>query len=63
MNPTLVTYADAMLALHGFDLTPEAREAVLRNVALSASIAAVFLDHDLGPEDEMAPVFRPVSAP
>ena len=38
-------------------------EAVLRNIELSASIAAVFLDHDLGPEDEMAPVFRPVSAP
>lgn len=33
-------YVDAALALHGFDLTPAAREAVLQNFERSAAIAA-----------------------
>ena len=56
-------YVDAALALHGFDLTPAARAAVLQNFERSAAIAAAFLDLPLGPEDEMAPVFTPVSEP
>ncbi len=63
MNPTLVAYADAALALQGFTLTDTARASVLKNFELSASIAAVFLDVPLSAEDEMAPVFCPVGTP
>jgi ABC-type dipeptide/oligopeptide/nickel transport system ATPase component len=38
-------------------------EAVLQNFERSAAIAAAFLDWPLGPEDEMAPVFTPVTEP
>ena len=37
--------------------------AVLQNFERSAAIAAAFLDWPLGPEDEMAPVFTPVTEP
>ena len=55
----LIRYADASLALHGFALSAETREAVIANLRLSASIARQFLDIPLGPEDEQAPVFTP----
>jgi hypothetical protein len=36
---------------------------VLRQFTLGATIAAGFLEVPLGPEDEMAPVFTPVTRP
>ncbi|MBU6272921.1 MAG: DUF4089 domain-containing protein [Betaproteobacteria bacterium] len=54
-------YVDAALALHGYQLSEAARAEVLRQFTLGATIAAGFLDLPLGPEDEMAPVFTPVS--
>ena len=57
----LSRYVDAALALHGYALSEATRAEVLRQFTLGASIAAGFLDLPLGPEDEMAPVFTPVS--
>ena len=62
MNPTdLEAYVDAALALHGYRLSDAARTGVLTQFTLGASIASAFLDLPLGPEDEMAPVFTPVT--
>lgn len=64
MNPTeLETYVDAALALHGYRLDATARAEVIRQFTLGATIAAGFLEVPLGPEDEMAPVFTPVTRP
>lgn len=63
MKSDTSAYVDAALALHGFDLSPAAREAVRQNFERSAAIAAAFLDWPLSPEDEMAPVFTPVTEP
>ena len=63
MNSALHAYVDAALALHRFELSEDARTAVHQNFERSAAIAAAFLDLPLSTEDEMAPVFVPVSAP
>jgi len=64
MNPAeLESYVDAALALHGFRLNETTRAEVLRQFTLGATIANGFLALPLGPEDEMAPVFTPVSHP
>jgi hypothetical protein len=64
MNPPdLAAYVDAALAMHGLRLSEPARDEVLKQFTLGATIAAGFLDLPLGPEDEMAPVFTPVSRP
>jgi hypothetical protein len=62
VNPAdIPRYLDAALALHGYQLSEATRDEVLRQFTLGATIAAGFLDLPLGPEDEMAPVFTPVS--
>jgi hypothetical protein len=64
MNPPdIAAYVDAALALHGYRLSESTRDEVLRQFTLGATIAAGFLEVPLGPEDEMAPVFTPVTRP
>ena len=52
-------FVDATLALQGYELSEEARQAVIQNFQFIASIVQPLLEMELGSELEMAPVFRP----
>jgi Protein of unknown function (DUF4089) len=54
---------DANAAALGLHIAPEHRPGVLHYFALAASMAELVGAHDLGTDDEPAPVFMPVSPP
>ena len=52
-------FVDASLALQGYELSEEARQAVIQNFQFIELIARSLMETELDPELEMAPVFRP----
>ena len=56
-------HVDATAALIGLPIGPEYRAGVLRYFGIAAAMADLVMQHQLGVEDEPAPVFTPVSPP
>ncbi|MFY9509566.1 MAG: DUF4089 domain-containing protein [Rubrivivax sp.] len=54
-------HVEASAALIGLDIPAEYRAGVLRYFGIAAGLAALVMQHPLGPEDEPAPVFEPVA--
>ncbi len=51
-------FVDAASALEGLPIAPAYRPGVIRNIMLLTRMAGLVLEHELGPADEPAPVFR-----
>jgi hypothetical protein len=62
IDPTLKTYVDASLALHGYELTDAQRAGVYFNFQLAANIAKGFLGVPLSVADESIAVYVPHGA-
>jgi hypothetical protein len=54
-------YVDAAAALIGLPIPPENLEGVRRYYGIAAQMAALVMQHPLGPEDEAAAIFVPVA--
>ncbi len=59
IDPTLKTYVDASLALHGYELTEDQKKGVYINFQLAANIAKGFLFAPLTAADESIAVYLP----
>jgi Protein of unknown function (DUF4089) len=58
-DAAIAAYVDAACKAQGIILSAREREQVIAQFTRIATIAAPVLDLELGPEVEMAPVFRP----
>jgi hypothetical protein len=55
----IAAYVDHAAPLMGLVLTPEQREGVIRNLAITFSVAALVMEFPLSDEIDAAPVFEP----
>lgn len=59
IDPTIKTYVDASLALHGYTLTDEQKTGVYINFQLASNIAKGFLFAPLTVADESIAIYTP----
>jgi hypothetical protein len=55
----IAAYVDHAAPLMGLALTPEQREGVIRNLAITFAVARVVMEFPLDDEVDAAPVFEP----
>jgi hypothetical protein len=55
----IAAYVDHAAPLMGLELTPEQREGVIRNLAVTFAVARLVMEFPLGDDVDAAPVFQP----
>jgi hypothetical protein len=55
----IAAYVDHAAPLMGLSLTPEQREGVIRNLAVTFTVAQLVMDFPLPDDVDAAPVFHP----
>jgi len=56
---TIAAYVDHLAPLLGLTLTPEQREGVIRNLAVTFAVAPLVMDFPLPDDVDAGPVFQP----
>jgi hypothetical protein len=56
---SIAAYVDAAAPMVGLSLTPEQRDGVIRNLAVTFTVAQLVMDFPLADDVDAGPVFQP----